>query len=304
LKKVKILIADEIPLKQLNIFPHSRFQIKIDFNISNKEVLKKYSDYEVIVIRSIRKIDGNYLSKCSHKIIATCSRGFDHIDIKTATEKNITIITSSEGNSVSAAEHTMGLILNIFKQICYSDALVRKNKFRNDKYQRIELSGKTIGIIGLGKVGSKVAKFAKSFGMKLLINDIDSGLMKRYKSYNFVNLKFLLKNSDIVTLHIPLNPENRNFLSKEKFELMRETSVFVNTSRGGVTDEKYLINALRKRKIRYAGLDVFENEPGINKKFSGLKNVLLTNHVAGKTVESRIKVTEEIFSQIKKYFVK
>lgn len=302
MEKINILIAGDIDLSNLDIFPEKNFNIIINPGIENQTILDSSDQFDCMIVRSTRMIDRHFLDKCNMKVIATCSRGCDNIDAEYARKKNIVIIKAIDGNSISTAEHTIGLILNIFKQINYSDYLVRSNQFGINNFQRNELNGKTIGIIGIGKVGSKVAKLAKSFGMELLINDIDKKLKFKYKIYKFVNINYLLKNSDIVTLHIPLNKDNKKFISKRKIDLIRETSVLINTSRGGVIDEEYLIESLKRKKIKFAGLDVFNNEPAINKKFSSLKNVLMTNHIAGKTEESKYKIAEEIIRQIKKYF--
>ncbi|MBK9331826.1 MAG: hypothetical protein IPM96_05305 [Ignavibacteria bacterium] len=216
--------------------------------------------------------------------------------------KKIKVINAEEGNTVSAAEHTLALILNIYKGISISENKIRKNKFSDTGFRRNELAGKTIGIIGFGKVGSKVGKFCKAFGMKVLANDTDRSVIEKNKRFKFVKLKTLLENSDIVTLHIPLNTKNSNFFSEEKFSHLKNDCVFINTSRGGVTDEISLIKILKSKKIRYAGLDVFKNEPLINPEFIRLENTLITNHTAGKTEESRRRISGYIFDKISRTF--
>lgn len=294
---VKVLIADKINSTHLPLFPKNKFHVKISENISNREILKKYNDYDVLVIRSIRKIDKNFLSKAKFKIIATVSKGTDHIDTPEAIKRKIKILNTDKGNSVSAAEHTLALLLAVSKNLVYSNQCVINNRFDIYDYDRFELQGKTIGIIGFGSVGSLVGNYCKALGMKILANEIDKKTISKNKKFKFVDLKFLLAHSDIITIHIPLE-NNKNFLSKEKLSMLKSSTVIVNTSRGEVLDEKFLIKLLKQKKIKFAALDVFKNEPRINREFCKLSNVLLTNHIAGKTSESSSKMTKEVFQKI------
>lgn len=298
----KVLVADDADLSGFKKLSNKKFLTLYKPGISNELIISDYKDFDVLVIRSIRKIDKAFLNKVNFSLIATCSKGTDHIDVSYAARKKIKVINAEEGNSISAAEHTLALILNIYKGISISEKNIRKNEFSDTGFRRNELAGKTIGIIGYGKVGSKVGKLCKAFGMKVLANDTDRSVIERHKGVKFVELNTLLEKSDIVTLHIPLNHNNADFFSKEKFSLLKNDSVFINTSRGGVADEKCLIKILKSGKIRYAGLDVFKNEPLINPEFKSLENALLTNHTAGKTQESRKRISEYIFEKISSSF--
>lgn len=300
----KVLIADEIDLSGISNLPENKFTVKTHFGITNKEILRSYNDYDILVIRSIRKIDKEFLSLSKYSVIATCSKGTDHIDVAYAVKKGIKVINADESNNVSAAEHTLALMLSIFKQINFSDKLVRENKFAFYDYERNELSGKKAGIIGFGKVGSYAGKLCKAFGMEVFANDTDAEVRNGNKNFNFRSLNFILKNCDVVSVHIPLNKKNFKFISEEKLKLLKRNSVFLNTSRGDVVDEKYLFKALKNKKIKFAGLDVFSNEPNVFRGFASLDNVLLTNHIAGKTAESRRKISDSIFKSIHKLYVK
>lgn len=295
---IKILIADEIDLSGINEFSAKNFFIKCDFGILNSGIIKSYNDYDVLIIRSIRKINKDFLNKTSFKVIATCSKGTDHIDAVTANKNGVIILNADEGNHISAAEHTIALILMIYKNIILSDKLVRNNKFNFYNFERSELFGKSIGIIGFGKVGSYVGKLCKSFGMKVYANDIDKKVKQKNENFIFKSLNYILNNCDVISIHIPMSKKNFQFFSEKKLNLINKGSVLINTSRGGVLDEKYLIKMLKEKKIKYAGLDVYCNEPNIDKSFPGLENTVLTNHIAGKTIESRKKISENIFSQL------
>ena len=300
--KIGILVVDKVDEKYFKIFDKNLFFVVFKIGLPNSEIQKISGEYQVLIIRSTRNIDKNFLKICKFEIVATCSRGTDHIDVDFANKINTKIIYSENGNYVSTAEHTLALILSIFKRICSADKLVRSGKFDKASFETYELKGKKLGIIGIGKVGSYVAKLASAFGMIVYANDINKEVIKKNRELNFKSLKYIITNSDIITVHIPLNKFNENFISKKKIELFKKNSVLINTSRGKIIEEKYLLKMLKEKKIFFAGLDVFENEPSINKRFYQLENVILTNHIAGKTVESKHKIVEEILSQIKNYY--
>lgn len=304
MSKIKVLVADEIDTSGISILSKVKFDTVCKFGISNDQILRSYKGFDILVMRSIRKIDKNFLDSCTFKIIATCSKGTDHIDTEYAGKKGIKILNADDSNNISAAEHTLGLILAIQKNLLFSDSLVRKNKFSFYGYERNELYGKKIGIIGFGKVGSYLGKLCRAFGMKVYANDIDKNVKNKNRDFVFKSCRFIMENCDIVTVHIPMNRDNFHFISGDKLRLLDKNSVFINTSRGDVIDEKYLLKLLKQKKIRFAGLDVFSHEPDIDRSFALLDNVILTNHIAGKTVQSRRNVSENIFTQIKKYKLK
>ncbi|MEP7146923.1 MAG: NAD(P)-dependent oxidoreductase [bacterium] len=299
---IKILIADDIDISALKILSSKRFFVKIEIGIFNSEIIRRYNYFDVLIIRSIRNIDKNFLEQTGFKIIATGSKGTDHIDVEFAEEMGIKILNAEDSNNISAAEHTLALILAIEKSLLFSDQLVRENKFSFYDYERHEIYGKSIGIIGFGKVGSYVGKLCSAFGMKVYANDTDKNVVKKNKNFIFKNVKYILKSCDIVSIHIPLSKKNLYFITKEKLKLLDKKSILINTSRGDIIDEKYLLKMLIENKIRSAGLDVFSNEPGINRRFRNLSNVVLSNHIAGKTIESRRRVSENIFRQIRKFY--
>lgn len=202
---IRILIADEIDTAGFALLSPKKFHIKTEFGISNSGIIKKYRNYNVLVIRSIRKIDRNFLDKVKFDVIATCSKGTDHIDAEYCAGKDIKIINADDSNNISAAEHTLAMILAIYKNLMFSDSLVRNNRFTFYDYERREIYGKSIGIIGFGKVGSYVGKLCRTFGMKVYANDTDRRVWIREKDFNFKNLNFILKNCEIITVHIPLN---------------------------------------------------------------------------------------------------
>lgn len=302
-KIIRIVVADKINLSGARTLDRTKFLLTLSPDISNNDILKRFSDYQVLIIRSHRKITSEFLSECSFETIVTASKGVDHIDVGYAKKRGISILSLQEANSVSTAEHTLGLILDAMKRIRVSDAMVRAGNFINRNFPRRELEGKKIGIIGIGKVGRKVADFCKAFNMRILANDIDRDVIKKNSDLKFYTLDQLLKNSDILTIHIPLTKSNFRYFSKSRLSQLKKTAVLINTSRGEVLDEDHLLWMLKRKLLAYACLDVFYNEPEINPEFFSLTNVTLTNHIAGKTRESEIKISKEIFSLIRNFYL-
>jgi D-3-phosphoglycerate dehydrogenase len=302
--KINILIADPVNKSGFSLLKKSKFTLLLNQGLDENGIieLSRKKNISVLVINSRRKIGRNFLSRCGFRAIATASRGTDHIDSEYADKRNIRIINSMSGNSVAATEHTFALILAAYKNLFISDKNVRNNKFDLRIFISRNLYGKKIGIIGFGQVGSKVGHLARVFGMDVYFNDIDPVVIRKYPKFIFLETEEIFRYCDIVTLHIPLNDRNINLIGQSYLSELKQNAVFVNTSRGAVVNEKELLEFLKHRRDVTAGLDVFCNEPGINKNFTPLKNTILTNHIAGKTEESGKFISDEIFKQVNKLF--
>ncbi len=297
-KNVNIYLADDLHPKGIGLL--KKYFNVIDLKgLDNKKLISKIQTISkntkvknsALVIRSVRIIDKRIIKKISTdtdiNLICTVSSGFDNIDIDFCQNSGIDAMNVAGANSISASEFTFAVILAIFKNIINADRDMKHGIYDYSKFINYELNGKTIGIIGVGRIGSKVAKLAKAFGMNVLGNDINAIVKKKYPFVKFVSLNKLISYSDIVTIHTPLDKSTKHILNKKNMKLFSQNSVLINCSRGGTVDEKSLITVLKNNKLYYAGVDVFENEPGFNKKFTKLQNVFLTPHLAGKTVESK-----------------
>ena len=302
--KINILIADPINLKGITFLRKQKFSITINHGLNDNDITKLTlkKNIKVLVINSRRKISRSFLSRNSYEAIATASKGTDHIDSEYAKKRRIEIINSLSGNSVSAAEHTIAMILAIYKNLITSDKIVRKGNFISGNVLSRNLSGKKIGIIGFGQIGSRVGRLAENLGMEVIFNDIDLNVIKKNKRFNNSDIEHIFRTCDIVTVHIPFNEKNLNFIRKYHFMLMKPKSAFINTSRGAVLNEKELLEFLKLRQDVAVGLDVFCDEPDINPDFKSLKNSVLTNHIAGKSEESGKFISAEIFKQVNKLF--
>ena len=239
------------------------------------------------------------------QIIARAGVGVDNIDLNAATEKGIMVVNSPESTSVTVAEHTMGLILSMARKISIADKSVKDGKWEKKKFMGVELRNKTLGVIGMGRIGSQVVNRCKAFGMDAMAYDpyLPEEVAKQM-GVELTNLEKVLKNADFITIHVPLTPETKHSISTEQFELMKDTVYIVNCARGGVIDEDALYEALLNNKIGGAALDVYEEEPPAkNSKLFELDNIVLTPHIAASTKEAQrdaaIIVADEIIDLAK-----
>jgi phosphoglycerate dehydrogenase-like enzyme len=264
-----------------------------DFPFLTGKALSDRMQGEEVFITNEDKVNAEALDGNKNLIlIGTPSAGIDHIDVKAATERGIPVIYSPGGNADSVAEYTFALILAISKKILSADDRIRKGltpKVESYKpLMGIQLRGKTIGIVGVGSIGSRVAMMARAFGMKVLL--FDPGVLPtRLEQFGeVVELDELLNTSDFVTVHAPLTDQTRGMLGPEHFRMMKNTAFFVNTARGKIVDEPALIEALRERTIAGAALDVQASEPlNRDSPLLILENVIVSPHIASFTREAQ-----------------
>lgn len=313
-KKVNIFLADDLHQTGINLLK-KHFNVVSLKGLNNNSLFKKVSTYRakngrssVLILRSVRNIGKTELEIIKKdtdiSLICTISAGFDNVDIKYARKIGINVMNVAGANSTSAAEFTWALILAINKRLLRADVMMKSGIYDYNKFTNSEVAGKTIGIIGVGNIGSKVAKLARAFGMKILGNDIKPSLKNRYSYVKFISLNNLLSSSDYVTIHTPLDYSTKYLINKSNIKLMQKHSVLINCSRGGTVEESALIAALKKGNITYAGIDVFEKEPAFNKDFTKLNNVILTPHLAGKTVESKERMARAAAEKIINFYKK
>ncbi len=233
-----------------------------------------------VIIPEHIMIDEPFLDRVKHLKLIQTGAGFDNVNIEACTERRVWVANAAGINALAVAEHVFSFILCWYKNIVHLDEMLKQGEY-SVNYIGSELSGKVIGIIGLGNVGTEVARISNTFNMKVLAYDIRT--MKISSHIEFVDFITLLKQSDIVTLHIRLNNQTRHMISQKELSLMKENAFFINTSRGPIVDENALIKSLQVKEIGGAGIDVFETEPlSENSPFRRLKNVILTPHTAGR----------------------
>ncbi|MBI2112769.1 hydroxyacid dehydrogenase [Candidatus Woesearchaeota archaeon] len=279
-------------------FPHDRLYFSPKRICSSD--IQKIKDCEVLTTFVNCKINKNLLQSLpSLKYIATMSTGYDHIDVGLCEERGVKVSNVPFYGENTVAEYTFALILGLSRKLVNNVNLVKEKKYHFGGYRGFDLKGKTLGVIGGGNIGQHVIRIAKGFGMNILVFDVvkDSSLAKNL-GFKYASLETLLQESDIVSLHVPYNKHTHHLINKDNISLMKKSAYLINTSRGPVVDEKALIQALKRRQIAGAGLDVYESEPQVNLRLTALDNVILTPHTASATVECRIQMSKDAAESI------
>ncbi len=298
----RVFITRKIPEAGINLLKEKGYSIDIsekDGVLTKEEliaVLKK-GNYDAVLCLLTDKIDDEVFeaSGPNCKIFANYAVGFDNIDLLAAKNRGMMITNTPGVLTETVAEHTFALLMAISRRIVESDKFARSGKYHGWEpmlFLGNDISQKTLGIVGLGRVGSKMANHAfKGFEMKILYYDPkrDADFEKECDA-RFVDLETLLKESDFVSIHVPLLPQTRHLIGEKEFKLMKSTAYLINTSRGPVVDEKALVGALKENLIKGAALDVYEFEPALTEGLSDLDNVILTPHTASATEETRSKM--------------
>jgi len=304
----KVYIAGKIQDNGVELLKRKGF--KVDLNLTGKNLTREelkdiFSNYDALVTMPANKVDGELLFTASKnlKVIANYAVGFDNIDTEAAKKRGIIVCNTPGVANESVAEHTFAMIFALNKQLRIADRFVREGNFKHwdpNAFLSHQLWGQTIGIIGLGRIGTFVGQIAYGgFRMRILYHDISrSEDFELLCEARYTDIKSLLNLSDIVTLHVPLTADTRGMISTTEFKLMKKSAILINTSRGAVVDEKALIWALKEKEIAAAGLDVYEHEPEISAELIKLSNVILTPHTASATFETREKMSEIVAKNI------
>ncbi len=304
--KPKVFVTRIIQDKGIKLLQKSCL-VKIypkDQVIPKKELLKEVKQGDALLCLLTDTIDKEVIDANPHlKIISNYAIGFNNIDVDYATKKGVPI-TNTPGRAIvdAVAEHTIALMFAVTKRICEADRFTRQGKYRGWEPQLLlgmELVGKTIGIVGLGRIGSGVAKRARAMEMKVIYYDVrrNEQFEQEFQA-QYCTLPQLLKVADIISLHVPLLPATTHLIGKKELSLMKKTAYLINTSRGPVIDEKALVQTLQNKQIAGAGLDVYEFEPKLSAGLTKLANVVLTPHIASATIEARSEMSMDAAENI------
>lgn len=300
MEKIKVLVTDPLEEKGIDILKKANFEVDEIGKASPDKLCEIIENYDVVIVRSGTKITSEVIKKGKKlKIIGRAGVGLDNIDIKEATSCGIIVMNAPEGNTVSAAEHTIGMLFALARNIPQANLSVKNNQWERKKFMGMEVYGKTLGIIGLGRIGKRVGTTAQSLGMKILgydpyIQEEDI----RNIGISLVSLEGLCKKSDFISLHIPLTTETHHLLGKKEFELMKEGVRIINCARGGVVDEETLCTYIKNGKVKGASFDVFEKEPPTKNPLLKFEEVIATPHLGASTKEAQINVSKNLAEQI------
>ncbi len=312
-KMKKVLVTDHISeegIKKLREFA----EVDVELELSNEELKERIAGYDALVIRSGTKVTKEIIEAGSKdngkgegklKVIGRAGVGVDNIDVETATEKGIMVVNAPAANTISAAEHTIAMLLGLSRKIPAANVSLKSGVWERKKHMGVEVNGKVLGIIGLGRVGSEVVKKAKGLGMRVVAYDpFISQDRAGELGITLSNFKEVLSLADFVSLHTPLTKETHHMVGAKEFELMKNGVRVINCARGGLIDERALKDAIKSGKVAGAALDVFEEEPPSSgeRELLELEEVVVTPHLGASTEEAQkaaaINIAEEVINAL------
>lgn len=297
----KVLVSDPIDQAGIDILSQVA-QVDVKTKLSIDELLQIIPNYDALMIRSGTRVTKDIIEAGTHlKIIGRAGVGVDNVDVPAATRQGIVVVNSPEGNTIAAAEHAVAMMLSMSRHIPEANRSVKGGEWDRKSFTGVEVYKKTLGVVGLGKIGSHVAAIARSMGMRLLAFDpFISQERAEQLGCQLVELDLLMQEADYITLHIPKTSETYHLVNAEMIAKMKPTARIVNCARGGIIDEAALADALRQGKIAGAALDVFEEEPLGESTLRSLgKEVVLTPHLGASTEEAQVNVAIDVAEQIR-----
>jgi D-3-phosphoglycerate dehydrogenase len=301
----KVLIADDVGEECTRILTKAGIEVDFKGKMKPEDLKAAIPNYEGLVVRSAAKVTREIIEAGTRlKIVGRAGIGVDNIDQEAATKRGVIVMNSPQGNMASAAEHTWGLLFSMCRNVAQADASMRAGKWERSKYGGVEVETKTLGIVGLGKIGGLLSQYAKPFRMRVIAFDpVTTKERAASLGVELVDMDRLLAESDFITFHVPLTEKTKGMIGKDQFKKMKRTVRLINTSRGGVIDEKALAEALAAKEIAGAALDVYETEPPAkDHPLLKIENCTLTPHLAASTEEAQVKVAVDIAEQFVDYF--
>jgi D-3-phosphoglycerate dehydrogenase len=298
---MKVLVSDKLAKEGLRILEkEKKIHVDVKTGLKPEELKKIIGNYDGLIVRSGTKVTRDIIQAAKKlKIIGRAGVGLDNVDVEAASRKGIVVMNAPGGNTISTAEHTVSMILALSRNIPQAHQSLKQGRWDRKKFMGTEIYGKTLGIIGLGRIGAEVSKRAMSFGMKVLAYDpylsLDRAKDLRIES---TNLKKLLQQADYISVHTPLTDETKHLISDKEIALMKKGVKIVNCARGGIIDEQAIIKGLKTGKIAGCALDVYEQEPPQEGPLVKMDNVVVTPHLGASTEEAQVNVAIDIAKQI------
>ena len=303
---MSILISDKLKEEAIKILQNNGFNVVKKFSITQEELKKEIKEYNAIIIRSRTKLTAEVLENAIKlKVIGRAGVGLDNVDLKKAEELNIKVLNTPEAPSISVAELTIGLLLSLVRHISKADQTMHCGEWCKSDYMGYVLKGKKVGLIGFGNIGQAVAKTCDAIGMDIGIYDVDDTVKEKARKLGyrvFSSVDELIKDSQIISLHIPATVQTENTIDERRIGLMNKKAILINTARGTLVDENALIEALKNKKIGGAALDVYREEPLKNMDLCSCEeNLVLTPHIGSQTEETQIQASIMIAEKISDY---
>jgi len=299
---MKIIVAEKISPSAIELLHEPRWTVITPEQIDGR-LATQLETADALIVRSAVQVDAELLRNARRlRVIGRAGVGVDNIDLEPATRQGIAVMNTPGANAVAVAEHTLALMLAMARHLCRADASTHAGKWEKKSLQGSELRGKTLGIVGLGRIGLEVARRAAAFGMTIVAHDpFVSAVAAREQSIRMVTLEDLYAAADYLTLHVGLTPQTTGMINAESLAGMKRGVRLVNCARGELVDQPALVQALKQGRVAAAALDVFAEEPLKNSPLQAMENVILTPHIGGSTCEAQDAVGVQIAHQVKEY---
>ncbi|MBE6050771.1 MAG: 3-phosphoglycerate dehydrogenase [Clostridium sp.] len=299
---IRILTNDGLESTAINALEKAGVEVVND-HIEQDKLGEALKEFDAVVIRSATKITKEVLDAEKGgklKLVVRAGVGVDNIDLVSAKENGVNVKNTPNASSNSVAELAIAHMFAVARFVNISNVTMRNGEWNKKKYKGTEINGKTLGIVGMGRIGRSLAKKATALGMKVIYTDL-FGEQENLK-YKFVSLESLLKSSDFISLHVPYDKTKGSLIGKKELELMKDGVFLINCARGKVVEEAALLEALNSGKVAGAGIDVFEEEPTKNQELINHPNVSVTPHIGASTKEAQTRIGEEVVDTIKVFF--
>jgi D-3-phosphoglycerate dehydrogenase len=302
---MKVLISDNLAPIGAEILREAGIEVDINTGLAPEELKKIIPEYEGLVIRSATKVTEEIISAATNlKVVGRAGIGLDNVDIPAASKNGIVVMNAPDGNATTAAEHTIAMMLSLARNVPQATASMKDGKWEKKKFMGRELTGKTMGIIGIGRIGSIVAERAQGLRMNVIAYDphMPEELVKKIGA-ELTTIEEVCRRADFISVHVPMTKDTKHLISKEEFKSMKKDAMFIDCARGGVVDEEALYEALTTGEIAGAALDVFAQEPTTkeNCPLLELSNFICTPHLGASTSEAQENVAVAIAKQVSEY---
>ncbi len=296
---MKVLVSDSLAEEGVSRLKTGA-DVDVITNLTPEELINKIKDYDALVIRSGTKVTADVINAAEKlKVIGRAGVGIDNVDVEAATKKGIIVLNTPGGNTISAAEHTIAMMLALARNIPQANAALHKGEWNRKKYTGVEFYNKTLGVVGLGRVGAEVASRMKSFGMQIIAYDpFVTEEKAKQMGLTLASLEDVLKAGDFITVHTPLTSETRNLIDEDEFKIMKSGVRIVNCARGGIINEAALARAVEEGKVAGAAVDVFTKEPPTGNPLVGPEKIIVTPHLGASTTEAQVNVAVAVADQI------
>lgn len=302
-QRKRVIVTERIAEEGLNLL---RNELEVDFRdgISREELLQVIDQYDALIVRSVTKVNEELISRGAPRlrVVGRAGNGIDNIDVDAATRYGVIVANTPDSNTISAAEQTIALLLSSSRKTAWANNFLKGGTWDRKPFRGVELYGKTVGIVGLGRIGSMVAMRMKAFNMRVIAYDpyISDERFERFGAEKMNTLEDLVRESDFITVHTPRTEETFHMIDEQMFAIARDGVRVVNCARGGIIKEAALLEALKSGKVASAGMDVFEVEPAVNNPLFEFENVVCTPHLGADTFEAQRRVGETIAEQVMK----